>query len=200
MTQVGAGQVSLPMYPFAELRDEWALLWSAVRDAHERRDELPRDLVWSDDIHSLWNAPDLVLSQSCGWPIVSELEGKVRVIGVFDPDVDGGEDGTYRTLLVARDGAPVDAFVGTTAAANGPDSLSGWVSLVAAVEGPGARLAGRGALDRRARRQPRRGAIRRGRHRLDRPRLVRPARRHRPARTSRDCTSSGSARGWRACR
>jgi ABC-type phosphate/phosphonate transport system substrate-binding protein len=140
VTSVGgqvSGQVSLPMYPFPELRDAWAETWTAVRDAHPRGRTFHESLLWSDDIHALWNSPDLVLSQSCGWPIVSELDGRVRVVGVFDPDVDGGDAGTYRTLLVARRDAPLHEFSGATAAVNGPDSLSGWVSLVAGVEGAG---------------------------------------------------------------
>jgi ABC-type phosphate/phosphonate transport system substrate-binding protein len=138
------------MYPFPPLRDDWQRLWEVVRAAHPHGEGLPRPLTWSDDIHALWNAPSLVLSQSCGWPIVSELDGKVRVVGVFDPDldphldpaVDGGDAGTYRTLLVARRDAPLESFSGASAAVNGPDSLSGWVSLVAAVEGAGARWHG----------------------------------------------------------
>ena len=58
------GQVSLPMYPFPELRDAWAETWTAARDAHPRRRGFPESLLWSDDIHVLWNSPDLVLSQS----------------------------------------------------------------------------------------------------------------------------------------
>src|SRR3954447_15895298 len=134
---VGRGRVSLPMYPFADLRADWALLWEAVRAAHARRGELPVQLVWSDDIHALWNSPELVLSQSCGWPIVSELDGRVKVVGVFDPDVESGHSGTYETLIVARCAAPLESLSGSRAAVNGADSLSGWVSLVAAVEGAG---------------------------------------------------------------
>jgi ABC-type phosphate/phosphonate transport system substrate-binding protein len=125
------------MYPFPELREQWAALWAAARDAHPDRAGLPDALLWSDDIHALWSSPDLVLSQSCGWPIVSELDGRVRVVGVFDPEVEGGNEGTYRTLLVARHDAPAAEFSGATAAVNGPDSLSGWVSLIAGVEGSG---------------------------------------------------------------
>lgn len=129
------GVVSLPMYPFREVREDWEALWAAV---HQRLPGSRATLVWDDDVHALWNSPDLGLSQTCGWPLVTELAGRVRAIGAFDPRIEDASDGHYRTVIVARQAVPLPELAGAGAAINRTDSLSGWVSLVAAFRSVGA--------------------------------------------------------------
>ena len=127
------------MYPFVELRPAYEALWSAV---HRRAPWLPGRLTWHDDVHRSWTSPDLVVGYTCGWPLVTRLAATVQVVGTFEFDVPGAEGSSYRSVLVAREAGPLASFAGASAAVNGPDSLSGWVSLIAAVHGAGARWTG----------------------------------------------------------
>ncbi|HEY5873681.1 MAG TPA: PhnD/SsuA/transferrin family substrate-binding protein [Ilumatobacteraceae bacterium] len=129
------GVVSLPMYPFPELRDDWEALWAA---AHHRLPGSRARLAWADDVHTLWRSPDLGLSQACGWPLVTDLAGTVRAIGAFDPGIEDASGGYYRTVIVARQAMPLSELAGSVAAVNAADSLSGWVSLLAAFRSAGA--------------------------------------------------------------
>lgn len=134
-----AGEVSLAMYPLPEVRDAWHHLW---RQVHRRAPWLPDALGWPDDPPSSWRSPDLVLGQSCAWPLMTELVGRVRVVGSFAHDVPEAVGPTYRSVLVARHQARLESFAGRTAAVNDRGSLSGWVSLIHAVHGPASRWEG----------------------------------------------------------
>src|SRR4051794_14282296 len=61
------GTASLPMYDFDELRAAHDTLWSAIAAQLADR-SVPLVLSHATDVHALWHAPDLVLSQACGWP------------------------------------------------------------------------------------------------------------------------------------
>jgi ABC-type phosphate/phosphonate transport system substrate-binding protein len=128
----------LGMYPFPSARRGYDLLWEGI---HARLPETPALLDWSADPHSSWREPGLVLGQACGWPLMTELRGVVRVVGTFAPSVPYARDHRYRSVLLTRRRAArvpeASEFAGRTAAANISRSLSGWVSLLHAVHGPG---------------------------------------------------------------
>lgn len=136
MNSAADGVVSLAMYPFAPLRAATDDLWAAVRrhlgwgSAH---------LEWTVVAPEVWHHPDLLLAQACGWPLVTSLQDSVEVVGTFDYDVPGAADGRYRSVLIGRAGASLDAVraagPAARAAVNGLDSLSGWVSLCVASGG-----------------------------------------------------------------
>ena len=80
---------------------------------------------------------DLVLGQTCGWPLVKDLASSVRVVGTFDCDVEGAADGTYRSVLVSNSDDPLNDILhrpDLRVAANSRDSLSGWISLLAVAQ------------------------------------------------------------------
>lgn len=122
------------MYPFERLRPAYDRYWTAV---HRRAPWLPAELRWDIDLRASWTAADLIVAQTCGWPLVTKLADRVRVVGAFEPLVPGAAGHLYRSTLVARTGGSARSFIGARAAANSQDSLSGWVSLAAAVHGPG---------------------------------------------------------------
>ncbi|MBI5087432.1 MAG: PhnD/SsuA/transferrin family substrate-binding protein, partial [Actinobacteria bacterium] len=67
---------------------------------------------------------------------------RVRVVGTLTaacPEADGHH---YRSVIVSARPAAVSELDGSCAAVNSMDSLSGWISLVAAVLGPGERWTG----------------------------------------------------------
>lgn len=131
------------MYGFAPLQPHLEHLWSLVV---RKVPALPTALEWDVDLHAQWRDPSLALSQTCGWPVVTELSdlvesGSVRVLGTFVPAIPDVEDHTYRSVLVARSRLH-ESFAGAHAAVNSMASLSGWVSLVYAVHGAVARWRG----------------------------------------------------------
>ena len=86
---------------------------------------------------------DLLIGQTCGWPLVTDLASSVRVVGTFDYDVDGAVNGTYCSVLVSNTPASLEEIVhrsGLIVAANSADSLSGWISLQSAAASHGVRF------------------------------------------------------------
>jgi ABC-type phosphate/phosphonate transport system substrate-binding protein len=128
---------SLAMYPFIHLRPDQEALWAGVRS---RLSFTAPDLDWELDHLAACRRDDLLLGQTCGWPLITDLASTVRVVGTFDSDVEGAVDGTYCSVLVSnsRDSLANIMHRGDlVVAANAADSLSGWISLrsVAAAEG-----------------------------------------------------------------
>lgn len=120
---------SLGMYPFAHLRDAYDLLWQAV---HSRLPGSPAVLSHELGLHSVWHHPDLLVGQTCGWPLVTQLPDVV-VAGAFDVRAPFASAGRYRSVLIAHKPLGLQHF--RSAAVNGFDSLSGWVSLCHALGG-----------------------------------------------------------------
>lgn len=119
---------SLGMYPFAHLRDAYDQLWAAVR---ARFDSAPDALSHELDLHSVWHHPDLLVGQTCGWPLVTSLPDVVTV-GAFDVRVPFAAAGRYRSVIVASKPLSISHWrddAATVVAVNGFGSLSGWVSM-----------------------------------------------------------------------
>ncbi|WP_237832693.1 phosphate/phosphite/phosphonate ABC transporter substrate-binding protein [Obesumbacterium proteus] len=125
-------RVSLPMYGIN--RDDVELLWQGLSRwlAQEGEADLPPHLCWPDDLYAHWQQPDLLLSQTCGYPLQETLSAKVDVVGVFRYRAPGCEGNDYRSFLVARKqdaGADIGSFLGRKAAYNSEDSQSGYNAL-----------------------------------------------------------------------
>jgi len=96
----------------------------------------PAELTWPENIHPHWHDPDLLLSQACGFPLVTELAGLVQVLGTFSYGVPGAQGHLCRSQLVARtedQGKTLADFKGRVLAYNSTDSQSGYNSLRALV-------------------------------------------------------------------
>ena len=131
---------SLAMYPFTHLRSDWDRLWQNVR-TRLSFDAPPLDWDLLPDVAC--RRDDLLLGQTCGWPLVTDLANRVRVVGTFDWTVDGAADGTYCSLLVSnRDQSLTDILQGPglRVVANSADSLSGWISLLSVANAHGVSL------------------------------------------------------------
>ena len=121
---------SLAMYPFIQLQPAYDRLWDGVRG--ELSFEAP-PLNWDVPADAACRRDDLLVGQTCGWPLITELAPSVQVIGTFDCDVDGAIDGTYRSVLVSAHDESLSEILARpelSVAANSPDSLSGWISLL----------------------------------------------------------------------
>ncbi|MGK3141649.1 phosphate/phosphite/phosphonate ABC transporter substrate-binding protein [Pantoea sp. C2G6] len=92
---------------------------------------------WPDDLLAHWQDERLLLSQTCGYPLVTQLAA-VQLVGLFHYTAPGCAGPDYRSWLVARDKqATLADFHGRRAVANSRDSHSGYNALrfVAARQG-----------------------------------------------------------------
>ena len=131
---------SLAMYPFTHLRSAQEHLWDDVR-SRLSFDAPP--LNWELEPDAASRRDDLLLGQTCGWPLVKDLATSVHVVGTFDCDVDGAGDGTYRSVLVSKVDDPLHDILhrpDLRVAANSRDSLSGWISLLSVASAEGVEL------------------------------------------------------------
>jgi ABC-type phosphate/phosphonate transport system substrate-binding protein len=98
-------------------------------------DGVPAQAVWPQDLHAHWLDPRLLLSQSCGHPLVTTLAGRVQVVGAFRYSAPGCEGLNYSSEIVVRsdDAEAIEAYRGRVAAVNAHDSHSGAYALRAHV-------------------------------------------------------------------
>ena len=113
------GRGSLPMYDLPGVERDVDLLWAAIA---EHIDADPVRLR-PDDLHRHWQSGEFVLSQTCGFPLVNELD-QVIVVGVFTTAVGVGDGSHYQSVIIEPK-LPSSGPV----AINSWDSLSGYVSL-----------------------------------------------------------------------
>lgn len=121
--------VSLAMYDAGGLAT--AVLWQGLREhlASEGVGDLPNDLTTPDDYEASWLDPQLLLAQTCGYPLCHALEGRVRYLGTPVYDVPGTDGANYRSALVVRANDPAAELAdlrGRRAAYNSTSSQSGY--------------------------------------------------------------------------
>lgn len=89
----------------------------------------------SEELNALWRSQELFISQTCGYPYVTELTAGVRLIATPHYDVPGCNGPHYSSnIIVHRDASArtIEALAGTTVAINGRTSQSGFNALRAA--------------------------------------------------------------------
>jgi ABC-type phosphate/phosphonate transport system substrate-binding protein len=119
------------MYPFAPLRDAYDTFWSVLRAHLPASVDAPPSLAWDVDLGDAWASPELILGQTCAWPLAT-MQRHLTAIGSFDVVAPFAEGGRYRSVLVAAKPLGIEQWKAnpdTVVARNGPDSLSGWISL-----------------------------------------------------------------------
>jgi ABC-type phosphate/phosphonate transport system substrate-binding protein len=127
---------SLPMYDIdREAVQAW---WRCIADLlrAEGFARVPSQVEWPQDLDAHWREPGLLLSQACGYPLVTGLADAVEVVGAFRYAAPGCEGIDYRSELVARDQDPgrgIEDFRGRVAAINARRSHSGCNALRALV-------------------------------------------------------------------
>lgn len=130
----GLPPASFPMYDLPELRpaaeDWWRGLARALRA--EGVAAVPDALAWPDDLDSAWRAPDLLFSQTCGYPLMTAYAGVLQVVATPVYDAPGCEGSSYRSAVVVRRDHPARDLAGlrgATAAFNARYSQSGYNAL-----------------------------------------------------------------------
>jgi ABC-type phosphate/phosphonate transport system substrate-binding protein len=124
---------ALPMYNVTPaLAGDWRALLDRVRRHMQPWLDARGDTLELVDpktsLNEFWLRDDVLLSQTCGYPLVHALERRVQLVTTPVFAVDGCAGGDYRSVLVARKAAGVtslDACRGLRAAYNNDDSNSG---------------------------------------------------------------------------
>jgi len=118
--------ISLPMYDWPEIRqasDAWAQgIMKHLGGSGEALDRNP-------DYFSLWRRGDLIFSQTCGYPFTHEFRGRLAYAATPHYAVPGCEGADYCSFVFARENRPLAGFMGSRAAVNNPDSMSGMLAL-----------------------------------------------------------------------
>jgi ABC-type phosphate/phosphonate transport system substrate-binding protein len=132
----------LGMYPFESVRWAWEALWEAVR---ANAGWTPPQLAFSGDVHARWHDPACVVNHVCGYPLARWHADRQRVVGTFRLTIPEAVGHRYRSTLLSPLDVPLSQLVAPTtrAVANSEDSLSGWISLLAATVGVDAPWPGR---------------------------------------------------------
>lgn len=124
---------SLGMYDMPFVSADNDAIWASVA---ARVDGAPARLDRSRPLRDIWRASDLLLAQTCGWPLVTELAGVVQLVATPIYEFPGCDGPRYRSWIVVGAGSPATTVAelrGGRAAINGLDSNSGMNFLRAAV-------------------------------------------------------------------
>lgn len=121
---------SLPMYDRPETTEANDKLWQLIRAQLPPKApaRLTRDIP---DLIAHWTAPDLTLSQTCGFPYRAVLASKVNLVASPVLNLECPPGYYYSVIIAHRDheGARLERFDGARAAYNDPMSQSGWAAL-----------------------------------------------------------------------
>ena len=133
---------SLPMYEIAETAAATDTWWTGIA-GHFVAAGLanpPAGLTRPGKGPAFWLGPELLFSQTCGYPFVTSLAGRVSLLATPCYDAPGCDGPDYCSLVIVRKDAPWEAFGdlrGHRCAVNGMDSWSGHhaIRLLIALEG-----------------------------------------------------------------
>lgn len=130
---------SLPMYDLPELVGATSAWWEGVA-GHMRRQgivDVPEVCITPDDLEQHWCAPNLLFSQTCGYPLTHQLHGRVRLLGLPVYACKGCDpDGSYSSMIVVPASSNLHSLYdcrNRRAVYNTEDSMSGLLALRAAV-------------------------------------------------------------------
>ncbi len=121
MTHIAA----LPMYDLPELQSATDQLWGAIA---KRLPQAPKTLTRSTNLQKLLLDQDLLLAQTCGYPLVTSLAGKVQYLTTPCYDATGCEGPLYRSAIIVHIDDPAGSLSvlrGKICAINAADSNSG---------------------------------------------------------------------------
>lgn len=133
---------SLPMYDLPELRgvtDSW---WRGLAAAFRKEGiaDVPAGLDRRTPHSESWLVPDLLFSQTCGYPLTHALRGRVELLATPCYSADGCNGAEYCSVVVVSSDDPVAdvaSLRGRRCAINSRDSQSGANVLKALIAGLG---------------------------------------------------------------
>lgn len=128
---------SLSMYDMPWLTASNNAIWAGLRDRLRASGVrgVPEALERTLPLRDIWRAPDLLLAQTCGYPLLA-LGDAVQLVATPTYDLRGCEGPLYRSLLVVAGRIPAEAvgeLRGLRAAVNDWESNSGMNAFRAVV-------------------------------------------------------------------
>lgn len=125
---------SLPMYDLDEVRaatDSW---WWGLAHAFRREGliEVPDSLCRPGNYRDCWSRPDLLLSQTCGYPLTHELRGYVTLVATPCYEARGCDGARYSSVIITHIDSlalSLEDLRGTRCAVNSVNSHSGYNAL-----------------------------------------------------------------------
>ncbi len=128
---------AFPMYDLPELQPATDALWNAIAARLRTRGvAAPDALCRGTDLAAIWTDPSLLLGQTCGYPLMTSLASKVRVIATPCYLAEGCDGLFYRSAIVVRrtdQAASLADLRGGRCAVNDAASNSGMNVLRAAI-------------------------------------------------------------------
>lgn len=128
---------SLPMYDLPEVRAATDDMWSGIASALRRAgiDGVP-DALTRDAGIDVWHSRELLLSQTCGYPLTHALAGVVELIATPAYSAEHCSGADYCSLVIVSEDNPADGLDdlrGGVCAYNARHSQSGYNVLRAAI-------------------------------------------------------------------
>lgn len=125
---------SLPMYDLQYVRQATLGWWRGVRNHLKALglQGVPDQLDSPDNLYEHWRTPDLLLSQTCGYPLIQSLRDEVQIVGTPVYDAAGCDAYCYRSAILVHarsDFTDLTQLREKIVAYNGQDSHSGYNAL-----------------------------------------------------------------------
>ena len=122
-------EASFPMYDFPETREANDRFWEILKaNLKDKGIDAPEGLSRTENNMELWTSPNLLVSQTCGYPYRKFLSDKVHLIGTPDLKIGNLVPGYYHSILVVKKDKEVITNSGEILAYNDKFSQSGWVA------------------------------------------------------------------------
>jgi ABC-type phosphate/phosphonate transport system substrate-binding protein len=125
---------SLPMYDLPEAAAATEALWRGLARHFVQAgiEDVPAELLRRPRLPEHWLSPDLLFSQTCGYPFRNAIKGRVQILATPCYAAAGCEGPNYRSHVLVRADAPEQSLAelkGSTVAFNSTDSQSGYNAL-----------------------------------------------------------------------
>jgi len=125
---------SLPQYDLPEIREATNAWWSGIARhlSSQGVEDVPGSLTRAEDGEVLWRDPSILVTQTCGYPLMTELTGHLRAVATPLYMCEGCEGPSYASAIIVREGSgvhSVEDLRGGRAAINNWNSQSGMNAL-----------------------------------------------------------------------
>jgi len=122
------------MYDLPEFRAAHDALWAALANNFRRSGirDVPARLNHGRPVIDLWQDPDLLISQCCGYDLIARFKDRLRPVATPNFSAPGCLGENYSSAIVVAEGSrftDVRDMAGTIAVINGPESHSGMSAL-----------------------------------------------------------------------
>lgn len=122
------------MYNLLQTRDAIDLFWDVLSKNIRQNglQNVPSYLSHDKHLSDLWDDPDLLISQCCGFDVINRYSGRLKPVATPHYSALGCVAENYCSLIVVADDClyqDVRQMAGVVAVINGPESHSGMSSL-----------------------------------------------------------------------